>query len=78
MNNEPVKIEETERYQFLMEESIRQFPEACLWVIHCAVCKQVLEEQGIEIDSNDVKDMTSIYRVKKLEYDGLITCENNI
>ena len=77
MNNEPVKIEETKRYQFLMEESIRQFPEACLWVIHCAVCEQVLEEQGIEIDSNDVKDMTSIY-CKKLEYDGLITCENNI
>ena len=41
-----------------MEESIRQFPEACLWVIHCSVCEQILEEQGIEIDSNDVKDMT--------------------
>ena len=60
MNNETVKIEETERYQYLMEESIRQFPMACMWMIHCAVCEQILEEQGIEIDANDVKDMKSI------------------
>ena len=72
MNNEPVKIEETERYQFVMEESIRQFPEACSWVIHCSVCEQVPEEQGIEIDPNNVKDMTSIYcktnRIRRFNY----------
>lgn len=77
MNNERVKIEDTARYQFLMEESLRQFPDACMWLVHCAVCEEILDEEGIQIDSNDVKDMTSVY-CKKLEYDDLITFENNI
>ena len=41
------KIEDTERYSFLMEESIRLYPSACQWLVHCAVCEQILEEQGI-------------------------------
>ena len=75
MNNEGVKIEETERYQYLMEESLRQFPMACMWMIHCAVCEQILEEQGVAIDDNDVHQMRNIY-CKKLEYDDMISCEN--
>lgn len=76
INNNDTKIEETERYQFLMEESVRQFPDACNWMIHCAVCEQILEEQGIEVDENDVDEMKNLY-CKKLEYDDMIKATLN-
>ena len=76
-NNEDTKIEETERYQFLMEESMKQFPDACMWLVHCAVCEQLLEEQGIEIDENDVHEMKNIY-CTKLEYDNMISATETI
>ena len=66
------KIEDTERYSFLMEESIRLYPSACQWLVHCAVCEQILEEQGIEIDENEVEQMKNLY-CTKLEYDNMIT-----
>ena len=66
------KIEDTERYAFLMEESIRLYPNACQWLVHCAVCEQILEEQGIEIDENEVEQMKNLY-CNKLEYDNMIT-----
>ena len=66
------KIEDTERYSFLMEESIRLYPSACQWLVHCAVCEQILEEQGIEIDENEVEQMKNLY-CNKLEYDNMIT-----
>ena len=75
-NNEDTKIEETERYQFLMEESLKQYPYACMWMVHCAVCEQILEEQGIEIDENDVNEMKNLY-CKKLEYDDMIKATLN-
>jgi len=75
-NNEDTKIEETKRYQFLMEESLKQFPDACMWMVHCAVCEQILEEQGIEIDENDVNEMKNLY-CKKLEYDDMIKATLN-
>ena len=70
------KIEETERYEFLMEESLRKYPDSCLWLIHCAVCNQILEEQGIEVDENDVEEMKNLY-CKKLEYDNMITASKD-
>ena len=70
------KIEDTERYQFLMEESVRQFPDACMWMVHCAVCEQILEELGIEVDENDVDEMKNLY-CKKLEYDDMIKATLN-
>ena len=76
INNKDTKIEETERYQFLMEESLKQYPHACMWMVHCAVCEQILEEQGIEIDENDVNEMKNLY-CKKLEYDNMIEAVNN-
>ena len=74
--NEGTKIEDTERYQFLMEESVRQYPDACIWMVHCAVCEQMLEEQGIEVDENDVIEMKHLY-CKKLEYDDMIKATLN-
>ena len=59
-----------------MEESLKQFPDACMWMVHCAVCEQILEEQGIEIDENDVNEMKNLY-CKKLEYDDMIKATLN-
>ena len=77
-NNEDTetKIEDTERYQFLMEESVRQYPDACIRMVHCAVCEQMLEEQGIEVDENDINEMKHLY-CKKLEYDNMINAIND-
>jgi len=73
MEQQQVKIEDTARYEFLMEESMKQFPTACMWMVHCAVCEQILEEEGIEIDTNDVETMKNVY-CSKLEYNDMITC----
>ena len=67
-------IEETERYQFLMEESMKQFTCACQWMIHTAVCCQIMEEQGFEVDDNEIDNMKNIY-CKKLEYNNMISAE---
>ena len=56
-----------------MEESMKQFPAACMWMAHCAICEQILEEEGIEIDTNDIQSMKNIY-CSKLEYNDVITC----
>ena len=45
-NEKNVAIEETERYMFLMEKSMKPFPYACGWMVHCAVCQEIMEEQG--------------------------------
>ena len=66
------KIEDTDRYQFLMEESMKLYPDACMWLVHTAVCEQILEDQGIEINENDVADMKELY-CEKLEYDDMAT-----
>jgi len=73
-NEDTVPIEETERYTFLMEESMKQFPYACGWMVHCAVCQEIMEEQGLEVDENEVEEMKNIY-CKKLEYDNMISAE---
>ena len=71
MENENIPIEETERYQFLMEESMKRYPDACGWILHVAVCQQIMEEQGKEIDENDVENLKNLY-CDKLEYDNMI------
>lgn len=76
MNNEEIKIEDTERYQYLMDESMRLYPQSCQWMIHVAVCEQIMEEQGIDVDSNDVDKMKNLY-CKKLEYDDVIVASKN-
>lgn len=76
MNNEEIRIEDTERYQYLMEESMRLYPQACQWMVHVAVCEQIMDEQGIDIDSNDVDEMKNLY-CKKLEYDDVIVASKN-
>ena len=40
-NENIVPIEETERYIFLIEESMKLYPCACGWMIHCAVCQKL-------------------------------------
>ena len=66
MNNiesttEQIKIEDTKRYQYLMEESMRMYPSACMWLVHCAVCEEIMGEMGITIDDNDTEKMKNIY-----------------
>ena len=73
-NEDNVPIEETERYTFLMEESMKQFPYACGWMVHCAVCQEIMEEQGVEVDENEGAETKSLY-FKKLEYDNMISTE---
>ena len=74
MENQNLPIGETERYAFLMEESMKQFPYACVLMVHVAVCSQIMEEQGIEVDENEVENYKNIY-CKKLEYDDMISAE---
>ena len=47
-----------------------------LWLVHVAVCEQMLEEQGIEVDENDINEMKHLY-CKKLEYDDMIKATLN-
>lgn len=72
LEEETVKIEETERYIFLMEESQKMYPECCLFMLHIAVCSQIMEENGIEYDENDVENYNNLY-CKKLEYNNMIS-----
>ena len=74
MENQDLPIEETERYAFLMEESMKQFPYACSLMVHVAVCSQIIEEAGMEVDENEVENYKNIY-CKKLEYDDMISAE---
>lgn len=73
VNNTPVL--DTERYEFLMEESMKLYPNACMWIIHTAVCEQLCEEAGIQFDENDVNKLKEMY-CNKLEYNNMITVEN--
>ena len=57
-----------------MEESMKLYPCACGWMIHCAVCQEIMEEQGVEVDENEVEEMKNLY-CKKLEYDNMISAE---
>jgi hypothetical protein len=43
-----------------MDESIKQFPNARMWLVQRAVCEQVMEEMGITIDENDTEMIKNI------------------
>jgi hypothetical protein len=78
MNNiesttEQIKIEDTKRYQYLMEESMRSYPSACMLLVQCVVCEEIMGEMGITIDDNDTEKMKNIY-CNKLEYENMISC----
>jgi hypothetical protein len=73
LKTEQIKIEDTQRYQYLMEESMRIYPSACMWLVHCAVCEEIMGEMGITIDDNDTDMMKNIY-CNKLEYENMISC----
>lgn len=64
-----------ERYAFLMEESVRLYPCACQYLVHAAVCEQLLEEQGVEYDEDKISEFKNLY-CKKLEYENMIQVEN--
>jgi len=53
---------------------MKQYPYACGWMVHCAVCQEIMEEQGLEVNENEVEEMKNIY-CKKLEYDNMISAE---
>ena len=73
-NEDTVPFEEKEQYTSLMEESMKQFPYACGWMVHCAVCQEIMEEEGVEVDENKVEEMKNLY-CKKQEYDNMISVE---
>ena len=73
LKTEQIKIEDTERYQYLMEESMRSYPSACMLLVQCAVCEEIMCEMGITIDDNDTEKMKNIY-CNKLEYENMISC----